>query len=575
MNKTLSIGLAGFSFTIEEHAYIKLSDYLNALRSSLDASEAEEVMHDIEIRMVEIFRDTMAKREVINDSDVERVIAQIGSPEKIEEQEEAYYSEKNTKKTYSSGTENTDKKQLFRDPERQKIAGVCAGLAHYVGMDITAMRAIWLGIFILGIFTAAVSSTLVFLLYIILWAVLPKAETAADFLKMKGKPMNFDNLKNESNKLVQFANESTQRVGEIYIENKPYINNAGNGVWNVIKYVIGGIFALMAIGSIVGVFVVFGLFGMDSDFPGANEIKFYFDDNGLDKILTAIIIIGSLIPAIIFSLLSIKIFSPKTKLRNIGWVIGALFLALIALGSYFGVSMAKREMFLKGHKEDTEEISINTQSDSIFVDSKQIAIPQNFTGYDDDLYSDKVSVYKKDWIHVDVTRKADIKTPYLIIKKEAKGYNLPLNVTVPVEVVNNRIVLPNFIKYPYEHRFRDYSIDYELVLPLKTVVIPGKQDGINFDGDLNADGINDNDQERDEDGKIKIEKNKITVNGSTIEYNSDDEDSDSIIINGKKVPSNQADKVIDSMKNSIKKMKGKNIDVKVNEGKNEISIQTK
>jgi hypothetical protein len=33
--------------------------------------------------------------------------------------------------------------------------------------------------------------------------------------------MNFDNLKNESNKLVQFANESTQRVGEIYNENKP------------------------------------------------------------------------------------------------------------------------------------------------------------------------------------------------------------------------------------------------------------------------------------------------------------------------------------------------------------------
>jgi hypothetical protein len=41
--------------------------------------------------------------------------------------------------------------------------------------------------------------------------------------------MNFDNLKNESNKLVQFANESTQRVGEIYNENKPYINNAGSG----------------------------------------------------------------------------------------------------------------------------------------------------------------------------------------------------------------------------------------------------------------------------------------------------------------------------------------------------------
>ena len=85
----LSIGLAGFSFTIEEHAYIKLSDYLNALRSSLDASEADEVMHDIEIRMVEIFRDSMAKREIINDMDIERVIAQIGSPVQIEDLHEA------------------------------------------------------------------------------------------------------------------------------------------------------------------------------------------------------------------------------------------------------------------------------------------------------------------------------------------------------------------------------------------------------------------------------------------------------------------------------------------------------
>lgn len=573
MNKTLSIGLAGFSFTIEEHAYIKLSDYLNALRSSLDASEADEVMHDIEIRMVEIFRDSMAKREIINDTDVERVIAQIGSPEKIEEQEEAYYSEKNTKKSYATGTEFTDKKQLFRDPERQKIAGVCAGLAAYFGMELTAMRLIWIGAF-LFLWVAPGSSFLVIILYFILWAVLPKAETASDFLKMKGKPLNFDNLKEESSKIVQFANETTTRAGEIYIENKPYINNASNGVWNVLKYIIGAFFAIMAVSSIIGVFVVFGLFGIDSDFPGANEMKFYFDDDGLYNVLAALIIIGSLIPALIFSILSIKIFSPKTKLRNIGWVLGALFLTIIGLGTYFGLSMAKREMIFKGHKEDTEEVSINTNSDTLYVDSKQIAIPQNFTGFDDDLYSDKVSVYKKDWIHVDVTRKANIKTPYLVIKKEAKGYNLPLNVNVPVEIVNNRIMLPNFIKYSYEHRFRDYNIDYELVVPQNTIVIPVKNDAISFDGDLNADGINDNDQERDDDGNIKIEKNKITVNGSTIEYNSNDK-SDSIIINGKKVPSNQADQVIDSMKNSIKKMKGANIDFNVDEDKNEITIKTK
>ncbi len=570
MNKTLSIGLAGFSFTIEEHAYIKLSDYLNALRSSLDASEADEVMHDIEIRMVEIFKDSLGKREVINDTDVEKVIAQIGSPEKIEEQEEAYFSEKTSTRKNNSGTGYTDKKQLFRDPEKQKVAGVCAGLAQYVGMDITTMRAIWLGIFVLGIFTAAISSSLIGLLYVILWIVLPKAETAADFLKMQGKPMNFDNLKNESNKLVQFANESTQRVGEIYTENKPYINNASSGIWNVFKYIVGGFFVLMAVGSIIGVFVLFGLFGMDTDFPGANEIRFYMDDQGLDKVLAAMMVIGSLIPAILFSLLSIKIFSPKTKLRNIGWVVGGLFLLLIGLGTYFGISMAKKDMIYKGNKEDVENVAINTTSDTVYVDVKQINIPQNFKAYNNDIYSDKRSVYEEDYVSVDVTRKPDIKTPYLIIKKEGKGYNFPIQLTVPVEVVNNKILLPNYIKYPYEHRFRDYSLNYELVVPQKTVVISMKKDHINMYGDLDGDGINDEDQDQDEDNNnVRIEKNKITVNGSSIEYNSDDKDS--IIVNGKKVPNNQAKKVIDSAVSNIKKS-NKDMDIKIKDGKNEISI---
>ena len=562
MNKTLSIGLAGFSFTIEEHAYIKLSDYLAALRSSLDANEADEVMHDIEIRMVEIFKDSLGKREVINDIDVERVIAQIGRPEQIEEQEEAYYSEKSKKKEQKTSGSYSGNKQLFRDPEKQKIAGVCAGLAHYVGMDISAMRAIWLGIAILGVFTAAISTSLIVLIYVILWIVLPQAQTATDFLKMKGKPMNFDNLKNESNKLVQFANESTQRVGEIYTENKPYINNASSGLWNVIKYFIGGILALMAVGSIIGVFVLFGMFGIDSKFPGANEMKFYFNDDGLYQILSAIIIIGSLIPAILFTLLSIKIFSPKTKLRNIGWVIGALFVALTALGAYFGVSMAKKEAFLKGDKEDIENVDINTTSDSLFVDMKQVMIPQNFTPYDDDIFSDKKSVFEEDYPSVDVTRKSDITAPYLIIKKEGKGYNIPIQLNVPVEIQGNKILLPNFMKYPYEHRFRDYRVNYELVVPQKMQIFKVRDNVIHLEDDLNDE--NDDYDDNNERVNINIGKNSIQANSGS---------SDSMIVNGKKVSKEMGQKMIDSMDVDLKDLKDVNISIK--KGKKEVSINTK
>lgn len=565
MNKTLSIGLAGFSFTIEEHAYIKLSDYLAALRGALEASEADEVMHDIEIRMVEIFKDTLGKREVINDSDVEKVITLIGKPEQIEEQEEAYFSEKSSRKNYSGAAGFAGAKQLFRDPEKQKIAGVCAGLAHYVGMDVSAMRSIWLGIAILGVFTAAISTTLIGLIYVILWIVLPKAETATDFLKMKGKPMNFDNLKSESNKLVQFANESTQRVGEIYTESRPYINNAGNGIWNVIRYVLGAIFGMMALGAIIGTFFVFGLFG--SDFPPMQEFNFLFDDDGMTEVLYAMMIIGALIPAILFSLISIKLISPKTQLRNVGYVVGALFLILLAFGAYFGANMAKKDMFYKGHKEDTENVAINTESDSLYLDVKQVAIPQNFTAYDDDIFSDKKMVYEEDYPYIQVTRKADVTAPYLIIKKDGKGYNLPVQVSAPVEVQGNRILLPNFVKYPYQDRFRDYNVNYELVVPMTTQVFKVKDNAMNIDGDLNGDGTDDGD---DDSNGIVIEKNKVSINGSTIQYDSNDKDS--VIINGTKMPKAAAEKMIDSMKLDLDNLQ--NVDIKVKNGKKEISIQT-
>lgn len=554
MNKTLSIGLAGFSFTIEEHAYIKLSDYLSALRSSLDATEADEVMHDIEIRIVEILREQMAKREVVNDEDVEKVIAQIGKPEVIEEQEHAYFSEKTEKPRAFSG-----QKQLFRDPEGKILGGVSGGLGHYFGIDKVWVRLI----FIILIFAKGFG----LLLYPILWLVIPVANSASDFLKMKGKPANFDNLKNESNKIVQFANESTQRVGQLYQENKHYVADAGNGFATFLRVVFGGIFALLAFGFIIGTFALFGLFGNPS-FPGTSMFNFLFDEGGMNTVLIVISILTILIPAIIFTLISIKLFSPKTKLRNFGYVIGVLTLLWIGLATFFGVSFAKNKMIYQGHKEETEEIAITTTSDSIILDQKQVIIPANFTAYNDDIFSDKKTVYDEDYPDVEIIRKDDVKTPYLIIKKSADGYNKPLNMIAPVEVQGNKIFLPNYISYPYAQRFRDYKVEYELVVPTKMVVLDPK-DKVNTYGD--------NEKDDDDDDNISdIGKGKIDINGTTIEYNSND--NDSVIINGKKYPKSTADSIIKrdlKNHNQFKDVKDlKNLDISIDENGSKIKIKT-
>ncbi len=56
-------------------------------------------------------------------------------------------------------------KKLYRKPNDQMIAGVCSGLAEYLGLDTTVMRLIFVLLFFLG------GNGI--LIYIILWILMP------------------------------------------------------------------------------------------------------------------------------------------------------------------------------------------------------------------------------------------------------------------------------------------------------------------------------------------------------------------------------------------------------------------
>ena len=59
------------------------------------------------------------------------------------------------------------KKQLMRSGHDKKIAGVCAGVAHYFDMDPTIVRVIW-GVLAFGYGAGIVA-------YIFLWIIAPVA----------------------------------------------------------------------------------------------------------------------------------------------------------------------------------------------------------------------------------------------------------------------------------------------------------------------------------------------------------------------------------------------------------------
>lgn len=549
MNKTVSIGLAGFSFVIDEYAYIKLSDYLNALRGSLEPLEADEVMHDIEIRIVEIFRESLGNRNVVNEHDVEKVIAQIGKPEIIEEQEENYFSENHPDNTaYHGKTESP--KTFFRDSENMAIGGVCSGLAHYFGVRIRIMRTIWLVLALLGIVSSFISTSLVILIYIILWVVIPRAKTASDFLKMKGKPLNFDSLKEQSNKVLKFANESSQTVNRIYEDNKHYSNTIGRFLRLIFGVFLGCIALFFFIALVAA---LWGILINPSSISLGNELSFLIVDHSSIAI-SITLFLTIFIPLLFFTFLCVKVLSPKTKLNHIGYVFGGLILIWMISFAFTASTIGNKILSSYNTGENTEQeniaISMPEKDSIITLKDKIVSIPENFESLDNGrfYYNDKTVYRKIKHSRLKVVKKPGNFEPYLVIDKYASGYNKPLKMNVPVDIDGNTIGLPNFVSYPFEYRLREYSIKYQLVVPEYIKVVDNSKlqyveyeqqdktidnDSIddNIDIDINLDDINFN--------------TEITVNGK--KWKILRHGSDTVEINNKKYPKDQLSDILDSL----------------------------
>ena len=174
MKKTININLAGFVFYIDEDAYEELQKYLKNIKTYLGNTEGrEEIIDDIESRIAELFSEK--QKQVITLIEVSEVIEVMGQPED-------YMSEDEIEEKTSYKSSN---KRLYRDPDSTVLGGVCSGIGHYVNID-----PIWIRL----IFLAMVWSGVSILFYFILWAIIPKAETTAQKLEMKGKAATFSNI---------------------------------------------------------------------------------------------------------------------------------------------------------------------------------------------------------------------------------------------------------------------------------------------------------------------------------------------------------------------------------------------
>lgn len=187
MKKTLTVNLGGTVFHIDEDAYQLLDDYLSNLRLHFRKEEgAEEIVTDIENRISELFIEkTNEGAQVITIIHVEEVIERMGKPEELAGNDND--SQSYSYSSYSGNPTTGTRRRLYRNPDDTMLGGVCSGLAAYLGWDATLVRLLMLVLLFGSIGTMT-------LIYLACWLMIPKANTAAEKLSMRGEEVTIENI---------------------------------------------------------------------------------------------------------------------------------------------------------------------------------------------------------------------------------------------------------------------------------------------------------------------------------------------------------------------------------------------
>ena len=156
MKETINVNIAGQAFTMDMDAYSALTSYLDDIARRLPETDTE-TMADIEARVAEIFREKVpSPMMVITYGVVRSTMNQIGQPED--------FGAANRPLNSTLGNDKGERR-LYRSRSDRSIAGVCAGVAKYFGLETSMVRIAA----ILCIFAAGATLWI----YLILWAVLP------------------------------------------------------------------------------------------------------------------------------------------------------------------------------------------------------------------------------------------------------------------------------------------------------------------------------------------------------------------------------------------------------------------
>jgi phage shock protein PspC (stress-responsive transcriptional regulator) len=496
MNKTININLGGFFFHIDEIAYQKLKRYLDAIARSLsdDPQGKNEIISDIEARISELLSERITDaRQVVNEGDIDEIISIMGQPEDYSDNEETYTD--NSNYSYSRKNKSSSKK-LFRDREDKFLGGVASGLAHYTNIDT-----IWVRLFFI---LTAVTTGFGFLIYIILWVLLPEAKTTAEKLQMEGEDVNIGNIekkiRNEfeylSTKLKDGASEITEKISSAdYDKLRNQTKSGLQDFLDTIGKILSALFKvfgkfmgilLVFIAGVVLISLLFAMFsissleilGFEGDF--VHYPPFFYDSVLPNWLLTLFGILLVAVPILALLILGLRILSPNlkrvsttTSLSLFGiWLVSLLFIGFS--GIEFATSKAQSAVKVSKKSilfNPEEPLKIGVKNDNDIYYQHNLRRRNNAV----EVYVDDEKLKYSNDIKIDVA-KSDSNEAYIEIRKESEGRKRKdalenaEKINYKFNLDNNKIVFDAFFLSEFKNLWKDEDVYLTVFVPEGTTV---------------------------------------------------------------------------------------------------------
>lgn len=188
MQKVVGINLNGRAYHVEETGYGALVAYLDRAGTQLAGNpDRDEILADLEQAIAEKCDRLLGPHKtVVAAAEVDRILTEMG-PVDAGDEKAAAGGSATAGGTQSDAKTAVTSKRLYRIREGAMVGGLCAGVAAYLGVDVTAVRVAF-------VLLTVLTKGAMLAVYGVLMFVIPYAETSEDHAAAHGRPFTAQEL---------------------------------------------------------------------------------------------------------------------------------------------------------------------------------------------------------------------------------------------------------------------------------------------------------------------------------------------------------------------------------------------